>query len=417
MGFYGCDSTPKSSYEEIRKVGCEIIAALYSSKKCTGSLNDLRYLQFKTSTSRLSFHLASLPPTEGAAAEHSYRTYLQLQAWFGHFLDPKKWGWKLDSNNLLPKFSSQPMISDDVIKKIACSFPGPSEVNGSNSTSNSDPTSLNEYLARYLKADDISFKIPFSEYTVTLDKENLENGDLDFKLDFSSKNEVQARKKSKIKKAFVPILVLILLKAIVLIPLALGVLGIKTWNAIQLSFISFVSSIVLAIWKLCSKINHDHQPTIIHSGWDAHHHDRSGNAQQVAYSECERMAGGSGVPGLPVNSSVCKRCKTKVVSGQKCKKCDNVFHMSCAKLFNVKFMEDRTCCDNDDTPLDDDNAFFDAMEDISGSEKKSIFALWRGRNMDLLLGEETIFLDQLSIVLDALFKPNFIVCDYYHALI
>lgn len=70
----------------------------------------------------------------------------------------------------------------------------------------------------------------------------------------------------------------------VLIPLALGILGIKTWNAIQLSFISFVSALVLAVWKLCSKVNHDHPPAIIHNAWDPYHHDRSDGVQQMAYS-------------------------------------------------------------------------------------------------------------------------------------
>lgn len=69
-----------------------------------------------------------------------------------------------------------------------------------------------------------------------------------------------------------------------LIPLALGVLGIKTWNAIQLAFISFVSSIAMAVWKLCSKINHE-PPQIIHQAWDPHFHDRSDIAgQQMAYA-------------------------------------------------------------------------------------------------------------------------------------
>lgn len=93
-----------------------------------------------------------------------------------------------------------------------------------------------------------------------------------------------ARKKSKIKKAFIPIVVFILIKAMILIPLALGILGFKAWNAIQLSFVAFVTSAALAIWKFCSKLNHDHPPAIVHGGWDGHHYDRSDVAQQMAYS-------------------------------------------------------------------------------------------------------------------------------------
>ncbi|CAG9817454.1 unnamed protein product [Phaedon cochleariae] len=87
------------------------------------------------------------------------------------------------------------------------------------------------------------------------------------------------------KKIFVPILIFILIKAMTLIPLALGVLGIKAWNAIQLSFVSFVSALAMAVWKLCSKVHHE-PPQIIHNAWDSHahlHHDRSDVAQQMAY--------------------------------------------------------------------------------------------------------------------------------------
>lgn len=95
------------------------------------------------------------------------------------------------------------------------------------------------------------------------------------------------KKKSKLKKMFVPILVFIVIKAMTLIPLALGILGIKAWNATQLSFISFVSSLAMAIWKLCSKVSHE-PPQVIHQSYDPHlhhFHDRQdAGVQQMAYS-------------------------------------------------------------------------------------------------------------------------------------
>ena len=42
-----------------------------------------------------------------------------------------------------------------------------------------------------------------------------------------------------------------------LIPLAIGELGLKAWNALQLSFISFLVSISLAIFQLCKKVAAD----------------------------------------------------------------------------------------------------------------------------------------------------------------
>jgi hypothetical protein len=44
------------------------------------------------------------------------------------------------------------------------------------------------------------------------------------------------------------------MKAMTLIPLALGVLGLKAWNALQLSFFSFITAFSLAIFQLCKKV-------------------------------------------------------------------------------------------------------------------------------------------------------------------
>lgn len=56
-----------------------------------------------------------------------------------------------------------------------------------------------------------------------------------------------------------------------LIPLALGILGLKAWNALQLSFFSFVVSIALAVFQLCKKIAADSPAPQIsaHGPWEA----------------------------------------------------------------------------------------------------------------------------------------------------
>lgn len=92
----------------------------------------------------------------------------------------------------------------------------------------------------------------------------------------------------------IPILIFVLLKAITLIPLALGVLGLKAWNALQLSFFSFVISIALAVFQLCKKIAADnaHPHVAPHGPWDAAYSNyykrsldtSSPEAQQLAYS-------------------------------------------------------------------------------------------------------------------------------------
>lgn len=62
-----------------------------------------------------------------------------------------------------------------------------------------------------------------------------------------------------------------------LIPLAIGVLGLKAWNALQLSFISFLVSISLAIFQLCKKVAADSHgsPIAAHIPFETSHYARN----------------------------------------------------------------------------------------------------------------------------------------------
>lgn len=64
-----------------------------------------------------------------------------------------------------------------------------------------------------------------------------------------------AGKKHRLRKLAMPILVLILLKAITVIPMAIGILKIKAFNALALGFFSFIVSVGLAIFQLCKKVS------------------------------------------------------------------------------------------------------------------------------------------------------------------
>lgn len=96
-------------------------------------------------------------------------------------------------------------------------------------------------------------------------------------------------RKSKLKKILVPILVFVLLKAITVVPLALGVLILKAFQALQLSFVSFVISAGLAIFQLCKKIaeNNAHAHLAAHGAWETPAASRSVDtdaAQDLAYA-------------------------------------------------------------------------------------------------------------------------------------
>ncbi|RZC39805.1 uncharacterized protein BDFB_012022, partial [Asbolus verrucosus] len=151
--------------------------------------------------------------------------------------------------------------------------------------------SLEDTIEEYMKSHDVNFKLPIVGSTLTFAARNLDNDEVDVKLRFNSGSQVEARKKSKLKKIFVPIFVFILIKAMIMIPLALGILAIKTWNALQLSFVSFVVALALGVWQLCKKISGDNaHPHIVaaHNPWEANRYAARAfdgdAAQKLAYS-------------------------------------------------------------------------------------------------------------------------------------
>lgn len=109
-------------------------------------------------------------------------------------------------------------------------------------------------LTAFFTRNDISIPLPAADAKVTISSRNLQGDELDFKIKFNEASGVSESRKSKLKKIAIPILTFVLLKAITLVPLGLGILGIKAFNALQLSFFSFVISVALAVFQLCRKV-------------------------------------------------------------------------------------------------------------------------------------------------------------------
>ncbi|XP_017770569.1 PREDICTED: uncharacterized protein LOC108558233 [Nicrophorus vespilloides] len=155
----------------------------------------------------------------------------------------------------------------------------------SNEITSRGSSSLEESVENYIQSHDVTFNLPIVGSSVTLGARNLDNDEVDLKMKFSG---VEEARKSKLKKIFIPILVFVLLKAITLIPLAIGVLGLKAWNALQLSFFSFIVSVSLAVFQLCKKIAADnaHPQIAAHNPWEAQYAARSIDdaAQDMAYN-------------------------------------------------------------------------------------------------------------------------------------
>ncbi|KFB51867.1 AGAP012549-PA-like protein [Anopheles sinensis] len=163
---------------------------------------------------------------------------------------------------------------DTVFKKDNFQISDDVEVRGNGALANEarGPSGLVEQVENYLRSHDVTFKLPIADAKVTVSPRNIQNDELSVTFNFPSASTgrgVEARK-SKLKKIVIPIMVFILLKAMTLIPMALGVLGLKAWNSLQLSFFSFVVSVGLAIFQLCKKLAADsHHPHIAaHGPWE-----------------------------------------------------------------------------------------------------------------------------------------------------
>lgn len=201
---------------------------------------------------------------------------------------------------------------DNVLKKDNYKLSEDIEVRSNGFSPVNEQRSEKDILAKvedYVQSHDVTMNIPAAGAKVTLSPKSLNDDEFNVSVKFASgaRSAVEGEKfpkfsyhksnfhlstarKSKLKKLFVPLFVFVLLKAMTLIPLALGVLGLKAWNALQLSFFSFITAFSLAIFQLCKKLAADsHHPHIAAAGpWD--HHKRSfgdetsEEAQNLAYN-------------------------------------------------------------------------------------------------------------------------------------
>ncbi|XP_063230482.1 uncharacterized protein LOC134535342 [Bacillus rossius redtenbacheri] len=138
---------------------------------------------------------------------------------------------------------------------------------------------------------DVSVSLPGGAQA-TVSPRGLDDGDLDIKLRLHS-SEARRRKKNKLRKFIVPLAVFLALKALTLIPLFLGLLSIKAFNALQLGFGSFVVSFGLAIFQLAKKLMGDSLPPLTPfaapqplvaapTGWERSAHDSAYSAHVPA---------------------------------------------------------------------------------------------------------------------------------------
>lgn len=112
--------SPTSTHDAIANAGEKMFLATYSAT--VGDLDKQRYGAFIKSTTRVKPDLPSLPPTRGAARQHSYRVYLQVQEWLGNTLEATSWGWdRGDDGFLKPIATLDPPATPEILQSIFCS--------------------------------------------------------------------------------------------------------------------------------------------------------------------------------------------------------------------------------------------------------------------------------------------------------
>ncbi|XP_050684906.1 uncharacterized protein LOC126979575 isoform X1 [Leptidea sinapis] len=152
-------------------------------------------------------------------------------------------------------------------------------------------------IESYIQSHDVTFQMPIADTKITVSPRNIDNDELSLNIKFNKEGAraVGEARKAKLKKIIVPILVFVLLKAMTLIPLAIGVLGLKAWNALQLSFFSFVVSVALAIFQLCKKFtqiaaDNTHPQIAAHGPWDAAYAATRRRRDAVPQEDAEELA-------------------------------------------------------------------------------------------------------------------------------
>ncbi|GBN50477.1 hypothetical protein AVEN_13168-1 [Araneus ventricosus] len=79
------------------------------------------YAAFLKSSTKVKSDLSPLPPTKGAAEQHSFRVYLQIQQWLNNQLPPDQWGWaRGDDGSLFPVTANDPVAPDTILNCIFC---------------------------------------------------------------------------------------------------------------------------------------------------------------------------------------------------------------------------------------------------------------------------------------------------------
>ncbi|KAL1498048.1 hypothetical protein ABEB36_008908 [Hypothenemus hampei] len=172
------------------------------------------------------------------------------------------------------------------LASFICVAPAKSfKVNNSTNDNNQSTQSLENALETFIKSKDVAFQLPLLG-KLTMDSRKLNDEEINFRLNFANNGSEERGKKYKLKKVLIPILTLVLLKAVTIVPFILGALTYKAYSSLKFALGSFVISAALAIFQICQKLAANSQSPVVldHPPFD--HYDRSitENGLNLAYS-------------------------------------------------------------------------------------------------------------------------------------
>jgi len=116
-----------NSSEDISDLGKDLMVNLFGGKSDT-TLSSLRHVTFtkEVATAKAFVTPERLPPTSPATSFHSQRVYFQIMVWMGmaNEMDPTEWGWKQESDELIPIMTDKNSAPDELLKIIHCDCSG-----------------------------------------------------------------------------------------------------------------------------------------------------------------------------------------------------------------------------------------------------------------------------------------------------
>lgn len=115
----------QSTKDAVIRGGIAIFQYIYHAPGTT--LGAIRYSMFSRKAAAGLIKPETLPPTEGAAAQHSLRAYLQTRDWMllqSMSLDPSGYGWTVGVHGYEPVPTLDPMAPEELLRFISCNCKG-----------------------------------------------------------------------------------------------------------------------------------------------------------------------------------------------------------------------------------------------------------------------------------------------------